>query len=73
MTDGLNEAQRANIRLDHINGDLKEIKSDVKENTRLIGKSREDFAGLRTEVRIVGGFVILAVSSLIAAYIGGLF
>jgi hypothetical protein len=30
-------------------------------------------AGLRTEVRIVGGFVILAISTFIIAAIGGLF
>ena len=72
MTDGLNEAQRANLRLDHINGDLKEIKGTLEKSATLISKTREDMASLKTEVRIVGGFVILAISALIAAVIGGL-
>ena len=73
MTNEMSAAQKANIRLDHINGDIKEIKIDQKETMNLLGKTREDMAGLRTEVRIVGGFVILAISALVIAVVGGLF
>jgi hypothetical protein len=64
---------KANIRLDHINGDIREIKAAGKETFDLLRKTREDMAGLRTEVRIVGGFVVLAISTFIIAAIGGLF
>ena len=72
MTGEMSEARKANIRLDHINGDIREIKVSVKDTSDLLRKTREDMAGLRTEVRIVGGFVVLAISTLIAAAIGGL-
>ncbi len=72
MADEMNEARIANIRLDHINGDIREIKDSVKDTSDLLRKTREDMAGLRTEVRIVGSFVVLAVSALIVAVIGGL-
>ena len=72
MIDEMSEGRIANIRLDHINGDIREIKESVSKTSDQLGKTREDMAGLRTEVRIVGGFVVLAVSSLIIAVIGGL-
>ena len=70
MGNEISEAQRANIRLDHINGDLKEIKQALKENTHQLGKTREDVASLKTEIRIAGGLVLVVISSLIAYFIG---
>ncbi len=69
----MNEARIANIRLDHINGDIREIKESVSKTADKVSKTREELAGLRTEVRIVGGFVVLAISAYIVAAIGGLF
>ena len=59
-------ASKAHLRLDHINGDLKEIKETVKENRSLISSTREEMASLKTELRIVGVIVLGAVSTLIA-------
>ncbi len=72
MTDGISEAQRANIRLDHINGDLKEIKATLKENTRLLNQNCLDLASLKTEVRLAVGLFLAIVVALIGASVGGL-
>jgi len=70
MTDELSEAQRANLRLDHINGDLAELKKSMKEQKDLLANTRVDMASLKTEVRIVGGIIFAAVTTLIALVIG---
>ncbi len=72
MTDGISEAQRANTRLDHINGDLKDIKLTLKEHTTMLGKTNVDMAGLKTEVRLAVGLFLALVAALIGASIGGL-
>ena len=66
MTNNLTDGQRANLRLDHINGDIKEIKENVKDNVTLVRETREDMASLKTEVRIVGVIVLGGLGAVIA-------
>jgi len=66
MTNEMSEAQRANLRLDHINGDLAELKASMKEQKDLLNTTRLDMASLKTEVRIVGGIIFASVGALIA-------
>ena len=68
----MNESQKANLRLDHINGDIKEIKESIKESNRLIqsnsGKINETnvgMASLKTEVRIVGALILTMITALL--------
>ena len=63
MTNNLTDGQRANLRLDHINGDITEIKENVKDNVTLVRETREDMSSLKTEVRIVGVIVLGALST----------
>ena len=70
--DDPNDARRANMRLDHINGDLTELKTSMKEQKDLILTTCLEMASLKTEVRIVGGLVLAAVTTLIILYINHL-
>ena len=62
----MSEDQRANLRLDQINGDLSELKASMKEQKDLLNSPRLDMASLKTEVRIVGGIIFASVGALIA-------
>lgn len=53
------------VRLDHLEGDVAEIKESAKEHSRQLSLTREDFASLKTEVRIVGGIVLGTIATLI--------
>ena len=66
MANNLTDGQRANLRLDHINGDITEIKDSVKTNVTLVRETREDMASLKTEVRIVGVIVLGGLGAVIA-------
>ena len=66
MATEMSEAQRANLRLVHTNGDLAELKASMKEQKDLLNSTRVDMASLKTEVRIVGGIIFAAVGALIA-------
>ena len=55
--------------VDHINGDLSDIKEVLKQNTGLIGKTREDLASLKTEIRILSLVLLGALGALIAVVI----
>lgn len=59
----------ASVRLDYINGDIEEIKIEQKEQGKLIRLTREDLAGAKTEIRIVGGLVLSAIITMIGIYL----
>lgn len=69
MAGEMSEAQRANIRLDHINGDLKEIKEAVKENTVLITQNRVELSSFKAALRIYGLLILGAIATLIGVVI----
>ena len=64
-------ANRANTRLDHINGDITEIKLDLKETKDLVHETCLQVESLKTEVRIVGGMFLAIVTAILVAVIGG--
>ena len=72
MPDNLSEAQRANLRLDHINGDIVEIKESLHEQNNLLSKTREELASLKSEVRIIGAIMLGAIGALIALVLSNL-
>jgi len=69
-------ASKAHMRVNHVEGNVKEIKEDVKENTgfirentKLIHNLTADVASLKTEIRIIGGIFLAVVISLLVAYL----
>lgn len=65
-------ANRANIRLDHINGDITEIKLDLKETKMMVHKTCTDVEGIKTEVRIIGGLFLAIVTAILVAAATGI-
>ena len=65
-------AQRANIRLDNINGDITEIKLDLKETKTMMNETCSDVASLGTKINILITIILGAVGAMIALYLGGL-
>lgn len=63
MANNMTDGQRANLRLDHINGDITEIKKSVADNVTLVRETREDMSSIKTEIRIVGVIVLGALST----------
>lgn len=80
--DSEGNSRRANLRLDHMESDLSEIKElarerndmyaeEVKErNKKDIGLC-EDMASLKTEVRIYSAIVLAAATAMIINYLVG--
>ena len=75
-------SQRANIRLDHMESDLHELKElaqkrnemysqEVKERNKMHVRLCEDVASLKTEVRIFSGIALAAVTAMIVSYLVG--
>lgn len=65
-------AQRANTRLDNINGDITEIKLDLKETKTMMHETCSDVASLGAKINILITIILGAVGAMIALYLGGL-
>lgn len=81
-SDSEGNSKRANIRLDHMETDLREIKDLAKERNQLHKKEAkernaryvglcEDVVSLKTEVRIYSAIVLAAATAMIINYLVG--
>lgn len=69
MNEQINLGAKANLRLDHINGDVADIKKEQLSQGILIRQSLVDMASLKTEVRIIGALILTIFTTLAIAYL----
>ena len=53
-------------RIDHLEKLIEGMNGDVHENTKLLHRTREELASIKTEMRIFGSLMLGAIGTLIA-------
>jgi hypothetical protein len=56
---------KAHLRINHVETDIKEMKSMISANGKCIRTIETNMAGMKSEIRIIGGLIVGAVSVLI--------
>ena len=61
-------SKRANIRLDHMESDLSEIKELAKERNQIYIGLCQDMAGLKMEMRLLEGLIMAVLIAVVVQY-----